>query len=118
MPTFTGQLSIIGNQSNLDHGPDSLLVLAGEPDPAKAIFAATQFLVKIKKLHSGQMINVDGTRRTSGSVSIIAMTDASPAVQEAVAAAALESVGAARSQKKPRKRGSGKGGKKRARKSR
>jgi hypothetical protein len=81
MAAFSGQLSIIGHQSNLDDGKtDWLLVMAGISDPALATFAATQFLVKTKKLHSGQNIIVQGDSGTIGSVSVISMTDASAAV--------------------------------------
>lgn len=80
MATFTGLLSIIGHQSNLDEGAtDWLLLMAGISDPAQATFAATQFLVKAKKLHSGQMISVEGSSGTIGTVSIISMTEASAA---------------------------------------
>ena len=108
MAVFNGQLSIIGNQSNLDAAAaDFLLVMAGISDPAQAIFAATQFLVKVRKLHSGQMINVTGSSGSTGTVSIISMTDASPAAPEAALAAGFESVTASRSataKKKSRKR--------------
>jgi hypothetical protein len=84
MATFTGTLSIIGHQSNLDDGAtDWLLLRAGLSDPAQATFAATQFLVKEKKLHSNQTINVQGSSGTIGTVSIISMTDASAAGPEA-----------------------------------
>ena len=80
MPNFVGQLSILGNQSNLDDGQtDFLLLMAGISDPAQATFAATQFLVKTKKLQSGQNISVQGVSATIGSVSVISMTDASAA---------------------------------------
>ena len=59
MSTFTGTLSIISNQSSLD---GDLLLKAGIPDTAQAIFAATQYLVKIKKLQSGQFIQVTGQK--------------------------------------------------------
>lgn len=59
MPNFTGTLSIISNQSSLD---SDLLLMAGIADTAQAMFAATQFLVKIKKLHSGQFIQVTGNK--------------------------------------------------------
>ena len=92
MAKFNGQLSIIGNQSNLDDGiTDFLLVMANDPDPAHAIFSATQFLVKVRKLQSGQMINVFGTSH-SNPMSIIAMTDASAGGPEAALAAGFESV--------------------------
>ena len=92
MAKFNGQLSIIGNQSNLDDGiTDFLLVMANDPDPAHAIFSATQFLVKVRKLQSGQMINVIGTSH-SKPMSVIAMTDASAAGPEAALAAGFESV--------------------------
>jgi hypothetical protein len=80
MAQFTGQLSIIGHQSNLDDGQtDWLLLMAGLSDPAMATFAATQFLVKTKKLHSGQSITVLGESGAIGSVSVISMSDASAA---------------------------------------
>ena len=110
MANFNGQLSIIGNQSNLDDGiTDFLLVMANDTDPAHAIFSATQFLVKVRKLQSGQMINVIGTSH-SNPMSIIAMTDASAAGPEAALAAGFESVavgGAAKAggKKKSEKRG-------------
>ena len=90
MPTFTGQLSIIGHQSNLDDNTtDWLLLKAGIADPAQATFAATQFLVKVKKLHSGQIINVMGSAASIGSVSVISMTNASPAGPQAMLEADL-----------------------------
>ncbi|HEX6715565.1 MAG TPA: hypothetical protein VF088_00555 [Pyrinomonadaceae bacterium] len=86
MPNFTGLLSIIGSQSNLNSGPTNfLLIMAGISDPAQATFAATQFLVKTKNLHSGQMINVTGNTGTTGSVNIIAMTNASAAAPSPMA---------------------------------
>src|ERR1043165_2228899 len=92
MAKFNGQLSVIGNQSNLDDGTtDFLLVMANDPDPAHAIFSATQFLVKVRKLQSGQMINVFGTSH-SNPISVIAMTDASAAGTEAALADGFESI--------------------------
>ena len=79
MPDFKGRLTVIGNQSTLDDlnsTDDSLLLRAGIPDPTQAIFAATQFLLKTKKLVPGQMIIVTGSKGTFGQVSIIVMTDA------------------------------------------
>lgn len=73
MSDFTGRLSIISNQSSLDN---DLLLMAGIPDAAQAIFAATQFLVKTKHLSSGQRIIVTGERGTFGDAGIIVMTNA------------------------------------------
>lgn len=120
MSTFTGRFSVIGSQSNLDDGATDWLILkAGISDPAQATFAATQFLLKTKKLIPGHLINVEGASNTIGSVSIISMTNASSA-EEAVAASALRTVarsgagGAKGSKKGAAKRGGAKkgGGKK------
>jgi hypothetical protein len=81
MATFVGQLSIFGNQSNLNDGQtDFLLLMAGISDPALATFSATQFLKKPpKNFHSGQSIRVEGVSGMIGTVSVISMTDASAA---------------------------------------
>jgi hypothetical protein len=79
MPEFKGRLTVINGQSTLDDlnsTDDSLLLRAGIPDPTQAIFAATQFLLKTKKLVPGQMIVVTGNKGTFGQVSVIVMTDA------------------------------------------
>jgi hypothetical protein len=79
MPDFKGRLTVINSQSTLDDlnsTDDSLLLRAGIPDPTQAIFAATQFLLKTKKLVPGQMIVVTGSKGTFGQVSVIVMTDA------------------------------------------
>lgn len=74
MSTFTGTLSIISHQSSLG---TNLLMKAGIPDPTQAIFAATQFLVKIRRLQSGQFIKVIGNQIPNAN--IIIMQDAQPA---------------------------------------
>jgi len=106
MPNFTGLLSIIGSQSNLNSGPTNfLLIMAGISDPAQATFAATQFLVNTKNLHSGQMINVTGNAGTIGSVNIIAMTNASAAAPSPMAftAGITSMVGSGAKKKKTKK---------------
>lgn len=71
MRDFTGILSIISNQSSLN---SDLLLMAGIPDTAQAMFAATQFLVKTRRLNSGQPITVSGEKVRG--VGIIVMHDA------------------------------------------
>lgn len=83
MDIFTGTLSIISHQSSL--GTD-LLMKAGIADPTQAMFAATQFLVKIKKLQSGQFIQVTGDRVPN--VGIIIMQNAQPASPQLLGRAA------------------------------
>lgn len=73
MADFSGRLTVINSQSSLDN---DLLLRAGIPDATQAIFAATQFLLKTKKLLPGQMIKVTGDKGTFGSVSVIVMSDA------------------------------------------
>lgn len=90
MSNFTGILSIISNQSSLNN---NLLLLAGTPDPAQAMFAATQFLVKSRNLNSGQLITVSG-KKASG-VAIIIMDDAQAAAPQLSADSTLAAFGAA-----------------------
>lgn len=78
MAKYNGILTIISNQSSLD---SSLLLMAGIPDTAQAMFAATQFLVKARNLHSGQPIVATGQKGSIGTVSIIVMSDAQAAGQ-------------------------------------
>ena len=73
MPEFPGRLIVINGQSNLDN---DLLVRAGFPDATQAIAAATQFLLKTRKLLSGQSIIVTGNKGSFGDISVIVMTDA------------------------------------------
>lgn len=73
MSIFNGVFLKFDSQSFLN---SSLLFMAGFPDPSQAMFAATQFLVKVRNLHSGQSIQVIGTR-TEG-VDVIVMQDARP----------------------------------------
>ncbi|MCA1578644.1 MAG: hypothetical protein LC794_14915 [Acidobacteria bacterium] len=75
MPDFPGRLTVINGQSNLDN---DLLVRPGFSDPAQAIAAATQFLLKTKQLISGQKIIVTGDKGSFGDISIIVMTNAQP----------------------------------------
>lgn len=84
MSDFTGMLSIISNQSSLNN---NLLLLTGIPDTAQAMFAATQFLVKTRRLNSGQLITVSG-KKVAG-VGIIVMHDARAASQQPFGAAIL-----------------------------
>jgi hypothetical protein len=73
MPNYTGTLMIISNQSTLDN---SLLLKAGYPDPAQAMYEATRFLIKDRGLGSGQQIVVTGVKGTVGTASVISMSDA------------------------------------------
>lgn len=73
MPIYNGLLVIVSNQSNLNQ---DLLLMAGYDDTAQAMFAATQFLVKVRGLQSGQQIGVSGKRGGVGTVKIIVMDDA------------------------------------------
>lgn len=75
MDIFTGTLSIISNQSSLN---GDLLLKAGIPDMAQAMFAATQFLVKIRHLNSGQFIQVTGDKAVGFSAIIMQDAQASP----------------------------------------
>lgn len=88
MSEFFGRLSIIGSQSSLDN---DLLLRAGIPDAAQAVFAATQFLVKSRNFSSGQMIIVTGEKGSFGDAGIIVMTNAraDPAQPFAVPLAAV-----------------------------
>ncbi|HKS30619.1 MAG TPA: hypothetical protein VJS44_22525 [Pyrinomonadaceae bacterium] len=87
MADFPGRLTVINGQSSLDN---NLLLRPGIPDATQAISAATQFLLKTKKLMSGQSIIVTGNKGTFGSISVIVMTDAraDPSQPFAVAASA------------------------------
>lgn len=118
MPDFKGRLTVINSQSTLDDlnsTDDSLLLRAGIPDPTQAIFAATQFLLKTKKLVPGQMIVVTGSKGTFGQVGVIVMTDARPDAAQPFAVTASDlalTAGSAPAPgvKKSRRAGSKKGG--------
>jgi hypothetical protein len=84
MSTFTGTLTIISNQSSLD---GDLLLKSGIPDTAQAMFAATQFLVKIRKLQPGQLIDVMGQKVPN--ISAILMDDARAASVQPLGVAVL-----------------------------
>lgn len=73
MPDYNGTLMIISNQSTLDN---ALLLMAGYPDAAQAMYEATRFLIKDRGLNSGQQIVVTGDKGTINTVSIIVLTDA------------------------------------------
>lgn len=87
MADFSGRLTVINSQSSLDN---DLLLRAGIPDATQAIFAATQFLLKTKKLISGQKIIVTGDKGSFGDVSVIVMTDARADASQPFAAAASD----------------------------
>jgi hypothetical protein len=113
MSTFTGRFSVIGHQSNLDDGTTDWLILkAGISDPAEATFAATQFLLKTKKLIPGHLINVVGTAGVVGTVSIISMTDASSAEEAVAVSFSINAAGSKPGGGKSRKRGTSKKSKK------
>ena len=124
MPTFTGRLTVFGQESNLATSTANFLLLrAGIPDPAQAQFAATFFLLQTKQLHPPQLINVVGTAGRIGSVNAIAMTDASAAGPSPFAFAPTALAPAKKSRKKkaakkPAKKRSKKSAKKPSKKSR
>jgi len=101
MPNYTGILSIIGSQSYLDGAVDGLLVMEGYSDVGTGSIAATQFLVRIKHLQSGQFIGVDGKHGSVGTVSIIVFRDAWPAGGDAERMEAVAAVAVAVKKRKP-----------------
>jgi hypothetical protein len=74
MKILFGALSIRGLDSFLVPS-DSWLLMSGFPDSRQAARAATNFIVNVRLLHSGDQVAVTGTKKAVGSQPAVEMTD-------------------------------------------